>query len=644
MVAGRRSLAPAGCGAPVRGLAVRPCLVPICGLAPPHCLAPIRHLAPPGTPNACRAQRSAGVSAKTRDLVLGTLVPLFVLNALLVFGNAWPTLWPRPTLAVSIELAFAVAALALAAAWRGRVPPALVRTLAGLVTLWVVLRYVQVTVPALFGRPLNLYWDLPHLGAVLDMGGDGSGARIVLAAALGTLVVLALHRVVSACVRALARGAGAPGARALLGGTAGTAILLWALAPWVGSVTSSAFARPVAPLVFDQIRFLRSALAADAADRLGAAPDFRGDLAALRGADVLIVFAEAYGAVTLDRAPIAAALAVAREHLATAIATSGRRAVSARVVSPTFGGASWLAHAAVLAGVDTRDPADYALLLTTDRPTLVRHFAAHGYRTVGWMPGLQRPWPEGHFYGFDRIADADSGGYAGLPFGFWRIPDQASLARIHVDELGGSFGEAGGAPQRGPGPGSSPDLAGDTTPDAPTYRPGAPAETAATRRAPRLVVFPTVTTHAPFAAIPPLREDWSRVLHADAFSREELDAAAGQPVSWTDPLPAYLASMRYQFGWLADYLARHAAQELVMIVIGDHQPVGTVGGPDQPWDVPVHVIASDPALLARFEAAGFITGLTPPQQPLGPMHELTQLLANAFSSPPRGTPPRNAPP
>ena len=604
------------------------------------------------------------MSARTRDGALGTLVPLFVLNALLVFGNAWPTLWPQPALAVSIELAFAVAALALVAAWRGRVPPALVRTFAGLATLWVVLRYVQVTVPALFGRPLNLYWDLPHLGTVLDMGSDGTGARILLALALGALVVLALHRVVSACVRALARGAAAPGARALLGGAAGTAILLWALAPWVGSISSSvtswAIARPVAPLVFEQIRFLRSALAADAADRLGAAPHFRGDLAALRGADVLLVFAEAYGAVTLDRPPIAAALADAREHLATAIAISGRRAVSARVVSPTFGGASWLAHAAVLAGVDTRDPADYALLLTTDRPTLVRHFAAHGYRTVGWMPGLQRPWPEGRFYGFDRIADADSAGYAGLPFGFWRIPDQASLARIHVDELGGSFGEAGEpgeaggagegfggagrAPQRGPGPGSSPDLAGDTAPDAPTYRPGAPAETAATRRSPRLVVFPTVTTHAPFAAIPPLREDWSRLLHADAFNREEVDAAEGQPVSWTEPLPAYLASMRYQFGWLADYLARHAAQELVMIVIGDHQPVGTVSGPDQPWDVPVHVIASDPALLARFEAAGFITGLTPPQQPLGPMHELTQLLANAFSSPPRDTPPRNAPP
>lgn len=597
MVAGGCGVAPAGCEAPVRGL------------------APVRRLAPPRAPGACRTRRSARVSARTRSLILGTLVPLFVslfaLNALLVFGNAWPTLWPRPQAAVSVELAFAVATLVLVAAWRGRVPPGLVRALAGLATLWVVLRYVQVTVPALFGRPLNLYWDLPHLGAVLDMGGGGAGARILLAFAIALLAVLALHRVVSACVRTVARGAAPPGARALLGGVAGTAILLWALAPRVGpapsSLTSSAFARPVAPLVLEQIRFLRSALATDGGERLGPGPDFRGDLAALGGADVLIVFAEAYGAVGFDRPPIAAALADARAQLAAAIAASGRRAVSARVVSPTFGGASWLAHAAVLAGIDTRDPADYALLLTTDRPTLVRHFAAHGYRTVGWMPGLQRPWPEGRFYGFDRIADADRAGYAGLPFGFWRIPDQASMARLHVDELGGRFDMS--APSEGEGPQA---------------------------RQPRLVIFPTVTTHAPFAAIPPLCDDWARLLRTDAFSREEVDAAQAQPVSWSAPLPAYLASMRYQFGWLADYLAHHAAQELVLIVIGDHQPIGTVSGPGQPHDVPVHVIASDPALLARFEATGFVAGLTPPQQPLGPMHGLTQVLVDTFAGMQRG--------
>ena len=39
------------------------------------------------------------------------------------------------------------------------------------------------------------------------------------------------------------------------------------------------------------------------------------------------------------------------------------------------------------------------------------------------------------------------------------------------------------------------------------------------------------------------------------------------------------------------------------------------------------------ALLTRFAAAGFVAGLTPPQQPLGPMHELAQVLVDAFSGP-----------
>ncbi len=112
-----------------------------------------------------------------------------------------------------------------------------------------------------------------------------------------------------------------------------------------------------------------------------------------------------------------------------------------------------------------------------------------------------------------------------------------------------------------------------------------------------LIVFPTVTTHAPFRALPPYREDWPSLLGAEAFTPEEVDAAEAEPTEWSNPLPAYLASMRYQFDWLADYLAHHAPANLVTIVIGDHQPVGSVSGPDQPWDVPAHVyrIGSTPA-------------------------------------------------
>lgn len=547
------------------------------------------------------------MSPAVRDLVRGVLLPLLVLGGLLGFGNAWPTLWPLPRLVLSVELAGALLVLVLTAAWLRRTPTILVRTLAPIATAGVVLHYIDVTVPAVLGRRVNLYWDLPHLGAVSGMDGHGGADwRTAAALLLVTAVLALLYRIVRACLDALARRVTRQAVGWPLGAACAATLLLWLATSGARSESPMAqvFAPPVSAMVAEQVRFLRTALARDtAAARLGAGPHFAGDLEALGGADVLIVFAEAYGAVTVDQPPLAAELATARERFATAIAASGRGVVSARVVSPTFGGASWLAHGALLAGIDTRDPADHALLLTTARPTLVRHFAAHGYRTVGWMPGLQRPWPEGRFYGFDRIADAEGAGYGGLPFGFWRIPDQASMALIDAQEFRGSSG---------------PDPAGD----------GAPP------RQPRLVVFPTVSTHAPFAALPPMAEDWSRLIGAEAFSREEVAAAEAVPVSWSGALPAYLASMRYQFGWLAGYIADHAPADLVLIVIGDHQPIGAVSGPDQPWEVPVHVVSRDRALLARFAAAGFVPGLKPPQRPLGPMHGLTQVLVDAFSAEP----------
>ena len=313
----------------------------------------------------------------------------------------------------------------------------------------------------------------------------------------------------------------------------------------------------------------------------------------LAGADVLLVFAESYGACTLDDPAQAAWLAPHREQLARALAAGGRQAVSARVRSPTFGGASWLAHAALLSGVDTHDPGDYELLLATARPTLVRHFKANGYRTVNWMPGLQKPWPEGSFYGFDRYADADTIGYRGPPFGHWRIPDQASMALMNAQELAGPQG----------------------------------------RRAPRLIVFPTLASHAPFRPVAPYVADWGRLTGADAYTAADVARAAAQPVSWLEPVPAYLQSLAYTFEWLGDYLSTQAPRKLVTIVIGDHQPLASVSGSHASWDVPVHVISDDPALLRRLEARGFTEGLIPGGAALGPMQALTPLLLDAFDGP-----------
>jgi len=360
------------------------------------------------------------------------------------------------------------------------------------------------------------------------------------------------------------------------------------------------FSLPLAPSLIDQSALLAwVVLPAHADSMLGTSPAFDGNLDGLAGAqgaaDVLLLFAESYGASTFDVSEQAAVLAAPRAQLAQAIADRGQGVVSARVRSPTFGGSSWLAHAALLAGVDTGNPVHHDRLLASQRPTLVRHFARHGYRTVGWMPGIKRPWPEGAFYGFDRLADDAGIGYGGPDFGYWRIPDQAAMALLHAQELR--------------------------------------REAMAAERQPRFIVFPTISTHAPFHPLAPFVTDWRRLTGAEAYSSEQTASSLAAPLAIEQPLPNFLDGMRYQFTWLADYLRLLAPQRLVLIVVGDHQPPALVTGPGFSWDVPVHVISDDAALLQRLVDSGFVGGLQPPAQTLGPMHGLTGVLLRAFDAP-----------
>ncbi|WP_425258722.1 hypothetical protein ACPOLB_24770 [Rubrivivax sp. RP6-9] len=528
-----------------------------------------------------------------------------LLNALLSFENRWPGFGVHLMPRLSFELCLAVAALAAWVAWRG-VPSA---RAAGALSLGVVVlvavRYADVTAPALLGRPVNVYWDGRHGLELLRVAAASQpGWRVAAAAAVFVGGLLLLVLLVRLAVGMLVRSLGALPARPLL---LCTATLTAALsASWLAYVpdqrdTRWFFSLPLMPTLVQQTLLVARVLQPARGDAvLGPGPAFDGDLSALAGrhgpADVLLLFAESYGAVTLDVPALAAALAAPRAQLAQAIAAGGRGVVSARVRSPTFGGASWLAHASLLSGLPITDPGHHDLLLAGTRPTLVRHFAQHGYRTVGWMPGIKRPWPEGAFYGYARVADDAGIGYAGPDFGYWRIPDQAAMALLHAQELD----------------------RGAAVPD----------------RAPRFAVFATASTHAPFHPLAPFVADWSRLTGAGAYAAADAGAALAAPLAVQQPLPNYVDSMRYQFTWLADYLGRHAPRPLVLVVIGDHQPPALVAGTGASWDVPVHVVSDDTALLARLQAQGFVDGLLPPATALGPMHALTRLLLQAFSSGP----------
>lgn len=565
--------------------------------------------------------------AVLRATLLAVLAWL-ALNTVLGVENLWPTLAVVPKAALSPEVLALVGVLAWWVGGGRAVGPRARRLIAGAVLLAIVGRYLQVTAPALFGRPLNLYWDGRHLPQVLTLAAADLAPLQALVIALGALSAIGLSAWLAIRFWAWVIGRLCDALVVKAVSRAATGLALGLLVVWgagrLGGVQAleRPFSQPVSLAYLEQGRFVARALLPGAAERLlPASPAFAGDVAGLGGADVLVLFLESYGAVTRDDPRLAAGLRTARERLAKAVGQTGIGAVSTFVRSPTFGGGSWLAHASLLSGLAMDDPARYHLLLTTDRPTLVRHFRAHGYEAVGWMPGLHNDWPEGTFYGYDRIVDAAGLDYRGPVFGFWRIPDQYSIARLGALELG-----------EGP-------------------------------RRPRFVVFPTITSHVPFQPLPPYVDDGSRWLRGDpfeVFDADVLSRVLAEPPDWSKLTPAYTAGIDYSLRWLADFIAdrfagaapaearqagappsrppagtdrRDPPHPLVIVALGDHQPAAAITGPAASWDVPVHVFARDPRLLDRLVAAGFARGLEAPRAPLGHMAELTAILSAAFEKP-----------
>ncbi len=107
---------------------------------------------------------------------IALLCALALLNASLTFRNVWPTPGIEWTGDLSIELAVFVLGLVLASRRFGAPPRSLITWLAGLWLLLTIGRYADVTAPAVYGREINLYWDVRHMGAVAADAGDGGVA------------------------------------------------------------------------------------------------------------------------------------------------------------------------------------------------------------------------------------------------------------------------------------------------------------------------------------------------------------------------------------------------------------------------------------------------------------------------------------
>jgi hypothetical protein len=314
-------------------------------------------------------------------------------------------------------------------------------------------------------------------------------------------------------------------------------------------------------------------------------------LAGLGGRDVQVLMLESYGAVVYDEPRAVAALAPRRAELAAAITAGGRQVVSAFVRSPTFGGASDLAHLGLLAAMDLSDPAAHDVLLTTQRPTLTRLFAREGWQSHGVYPAVRWAWPERVFYGYDVYLDGPALGWQGPSITAWHIPDQAAYA---------------------------------------LYTQGWPRDAKAP---PRLSFFATISTHMPFKPAPPVQPDVARLLGPQPYEAADVARLQAEWPDWLDLFPDYVRAFDYTYRWLTLHFARPEPRESLTLILGDHQPVAAVTGRSSSWDVPVHVVVRDPALLQRFIALGFAPGLEPPRTAIGPLHGLAGRLLCATAAP-----------
>jgi len=546
----------------------------------------------------------AGTAARPLRRAAAALLALLLLNGLLSLRNWWPTPGVLPDHRLAPEFVAAWLLMLVLVAWRGQ-PSARTLTLATLGYLLLVLgRYFDVTVPTLFGRPVNLYWDGQQLPRFLWVtardhpwwvGGGLAVGLLILMAALYAALRWSIRTTLTQTVPwALARRA------TWVPTVAAAALVVTHLAGAAPAFTWHLVTHPVTPTYARQAVLLGTAFTPGGVDRvMPRAPALDAALAAtpsralegLAGRDFQLVFLESYGAMAFEHPRVGPRLAGARAQLAADIGASGRLVASAYVRAATFAGASELSHLSLLSGLDLSDPLRHDLLLTTDRPTLTTLFRHAGYQSFGLYPALSWDWAEGRWYGFDRLLDARDLDYRGLPLGYWKVPDQFSLARFE---------------QLFPIDGATP---------------------------PRFLFFPTITSHLPFGPVPPVVTDRARLLSDDPFGPEATEQLRKAHVDWLDMLPNYVGMFDYTYRWLGLWLRQPEPREAVMLFVGDHQPAASVSGEGADWAVPVHVVTRDPVLLQRFIDQGFVAGLEPRRPVLGGLHDLTTMLLRALAAP-----------
>jgi phosphatidylglycerophosphate synthase len=491
-----------------------------------------------------------------------------------------------------LELLVVVAVAALLPAAPRRV---LAVVVGAVLSVLVLVKVLDIGFFTAFDRPFKPVDDSSYVGIGIETLRDAVGrtsadvvvaVAVVLIVALLAVPVLALLRVTRVAAR---HRDWALRAAAALG-------VVWVALRLVGAPVASS---STAALAVDEVQAVRTGLQDRAElarliahDRFRATPGSRM-LTGLRGKDVLLVFVESYGRVAVQDSSFSPRIDAVLDQGSAELRAAGFSSRSAFLTSPTFGGLSWLAHSTLQSGVLVDGQRRYNQLVQANRLTLTRAFKRGGWRAVGAMPANHRAWPEGFsFYHYDAVYDRRNLGYRGPDFGLPPMPDQYVLLALQRHEL-------------------------------------------AKRHRPRLFAeVDLISSHAPWTRIPRLIA-WDDVGDGSIFDRVPAQEST-QATLFGDAKrarAAYGHSIEYSLSTLFSFVQRYGDDNLVLVVLGDHQPATVVTGQGASHDVPISVIAHDPKVMDQIAGWGWQDGMLPsPQAPVWPMAAFRDRFLTAFGS------------
>jgi phosphatidylglycerophosphate synthase len=557
-----------------------------------------RHAARDQVPEGDVGQPQRG-PLRTGIAVAITVLALLLVWAALVAPNHPSHLTLGAFARLPLELLVVVAVAALLPATPRRV---LAVVLGAVLSALVVVKVLDIGFFTAFDRPFKPLDDSSYVGIGIETlrHAIGSSSANLVVAVAAVLIVALLALPVLALLRVTRVAAGHRG-WAL---RAATALgVVWVALRVVGAPVASS---STAALAVDEVQAVRAGLADRAAfareiarDRLRASPGNRL-LTDLRGKDVLLVFVESYGRVAVQGSSISRRIRAVLDRGDAQLRAAGFSSRSAFLTSPTFGGLSWLAHSTLQSGVLVDGQRRYDQLVQNDRLTLTRAFKRAGWRAVGAMPGNRRAWPEGStFYHYDRVYDRRNFGYRGPGFGLAPMPDQYTLLALQRREL------------------------------------------AKRHRPPLFAEVDLISSHAPWTRIPRL-VSWDDVGDGSIFDRlpAEESTKAGLFGDAERARAAYAHSIEYSLSTIFSFVQRYGDDDLVLVVLGDHQPATVVTGQGASHDVPISLIAHEPTVLHQIAGWSWQDGMLPsPQAPVWPMAAFRDRFLTAFgSSPASGNP------